>query len=182
MGTLCYTLIESESDIRDFDCGNASINRLVANSVFPCILKQSQTYKMTIQGKCVGFFSVSICGVSLENSDAPIASYYDGTPSFGAVKVDFIAVDKKAQKHGIGSTALKYIVKEARVLSTQWPVRVLILDALRDVVDWYMDRGFSPVNTGDLEGFSPSVRLYIDLITKEEQTKLDQYIENSITY
>ena len=182
MGTLCYTLVDSETDTRGFDCGNTSINELVSSSVFPSILKQVKTYKMSIRAKRIGFFSVSIRGISFEDSDASIASYYEKAPTFGAVMIDFIAVEKKVQKRGIGTTALEYVVQAAKELSAHWPVRVLVLDALRDTIDWYTQKGFAPINTVDLASDSPVVRLYIDLMTEEEQTKLDQHIQNSIDY
>ena len=137
---------------------------------------------MTMQAKRVGFFSVSIRGISFEDSDAPIASFYEKTPTYGAVMIEFIAVEKKVQKKGIGTTALSYVVQEAKELSAHWPVRVLVLDALRERIDWYIQRGFAPINTADLTRSSPSVRLYIDLMPEDEQTTLNQYIQNTIDY
>lgn len=182
MGALCYTLVESDSETQDFDCGNNSINELVSKSVYPSILKQAKTYKITIQGVRVGFISVSIGEISFEKSDAPIASYYEKNQKYGAVLIDFIAVDKKVHKQGIGKTSLKFIVQEAKELSAHWPVRVLVLDALRDVVDWYTKKGFSPIDAASLNKSSSSVLLYFDLMSEDEQTKLDQYVQSTINY
>ena len=77
---------------------------------------------------------------------------------------------------------LEYLVKDARTLSEHWPVRLLFLDALRNKVDWYIGKGFAPLNSADLSGDSPTVRLYIDLMSAEEKEKLDYYIQNSIDY
>lgn len=174
--------VESQIDVNEFDCGNSSINCLVSKSVFSTVLNQTKTYKVTIKSNRVGFFAISILGISLEDSDAQIAAYYEGTPSYGAVKVDFIAVERCVQKRGIGTVVLEYLVKDARTLSEHWPVRLLFLDALRNKVDWYIGKGFAPLNSADLSGDSPTVRLYIDLMSAEEKEKLDYYIQNSIDY
>ena len=175
MGTLDYSLIRNAEDIDKFDCGNASINQLVSRSLYPTLLKQTRTYKISMKGHCVGFCSVSIMGISLEGSDAPIAESFEGTPTFAAVKLDYVAVDKRVQNYGIGTIALDYVVDEARELCKVWPVRILVLDALRDKLNWYTDRGFQAINSSDLASSTPTVRLYIDLISLEDAEKIVEY-------
>ena len=175
MGTLDYSLINVIEDTDDFDCNNPSINQLVSRSLYPTVLKQARTYKITMQGHRVGFCSISILGISLEHSDAPVAEAFEGTPSFAAVKLDYIAIDTRVQSRGIGTIVLKYIVSEARELCKVWPIRILVLDALRDKISWYIKRGFQMINSSDLDGNTPTVRLYIDLISCEDAKKIDEY-------
>lgn len=175
MGTLDYSLIQIVEDIDQFDCGNASINQLVSRSIYPTLLKQTRTYKISMKGHRIGFYSVSILAISLEGSDAPIAESFEGTPTFAAVKLDYVAVDKRVQNHGIGTNVLAYVVDEARELCKVWPVRILVLDALRDKLTWYTERGFRAINSSDLVRTTPTVRLYIDLISLEDAEKIVEY-------
>lgn len=175
MGTLEYRLIRMPEDTDEFDCGNASINQLVSRSFYPTLLKQTRTYMISMQGHRVGFCSISILGISLEGSDAPIAESFEGTPSFAAVKLDYIAIDKNAQNFGIGASVLGYIVEAARELCRTWPVRILVLDALRDKLTWYLKRGFQPIKSSDLDGDTPTIRLFVDLISLEDAQKIDEY-------
>lgn len=175
MGALCCTLIESESELGEFNCGNPSINTLVAESFYPHILKQIRVYKLSIQGMRVGFCSVSILAIALDNSDAPVAEFFDKTPTFAALKLDYLAVDEKVQNMGIGSTALQYIITEAQALHNMWPIRLLVLDALRDKIDWYTRKGFQALNKSELSGSSPTVQMYIDLMTDAEKQRVDEY-------
>lgn len=80
MGTLEYIPLEGEDVLQGFDCGNASVNALVAESFYPHLLKQSRTYQVKLQNQTVGFYSLSVRGVSLLNSDAPVAEFYFKEP------------------------------------------------------------------------------------------------------
>ena len=175
MGTLDYSIIRIAGDVDEFDCGNASINQLVSRSLYPTLLKQTRTYKISMKGHRIGFCSVSILAISLEGSDAPIAESFEGTPTFAAVKLDYVAVDKRVQNRGIGTNVLDYVVDEARGLSKVWPVRILVLDALREKLAWYTERGFQAINSSDLSSTTPTVRLYIDLISLEDAEKIAEY-------
>lgn len=176
MGCVICTPIETEADLRNFDCGNPSINTLVEETYYPYIVKQNKTYKVLFGDTRVALLSVSIVGVSLENSDAELAEYYAVTPSFGAVKLNYIAVDKKVQGKKIGSVSMEYIIREARRLYNEWPVRLLILDAIRDKVGWYQKLGFDVLSQAELTGTSPTVRMYIDLMPDKEKKSLDAYV------
>lgn len=180
MGTLCYTLLESESDLKSFDCGNASINRLVADSFYPNLLKQIQTYMITLQGHRIGFCSLSIARLSIEDSDAPIAEYYNNSPSYGALQIDFIAIDKKIHNHGVGTNALSFFVDQARKIYNTLPIRVVVLDALRDKLSWYSNRGFVPIKSSDTEGTSETIKMYYDLMPNEDLSILEQYIDQIV--
>lgn len=180
MGALSYTLLESEEELSCFDCGNASINELVSKSYYPSILKQIRVYKISVRTYRIGFCSISVSHLSFDNSDAPIADYYTNFSSYGALKIDFLAVDKRVQKQGIGTEVLKYFVGEARKFYEIVPIRVLIIDALREKIDWYSERGFALVNSEEENSESPTVKMFIDLMSAEDKNRLDKYIENAM--
>ena len=179
MGKINYTALRTREELVGFSCGNSSIDQLVANSFYPNQYRQIMAYKMSMCNHCVGFFSVSVVGISLENSDASVAEYFYNEPSFAAVKLDYIAVDKRIQRNGIGTTTLEYIVQEARKLYKGWPVRLLVLDAVRDKVGWYEERGFEPINKADMDKISPTVAMYLDLMPDDEKNVI---IEESEEY
>lgn len=180
MGALCYTLLEKEEDLADFDCGNPSVNALVSGVYYPNILKQAKVFKISVQNTRVGFCAVSVTHISVDNADAPIAEYYSNAPSYGALKIDFIAVDKRVHRKGIGTTALAFFVSEARRFYEIVPIRVLVIDALREKMDWYTARGFDLLNSKERSDISPTVKMYIDLISAEDKDKLEEYVANNV--
>ena len=148
---------------------------MIEESYYPHILKQTQTYKVTLRGKTVAFYTVSVRSISLQNSDAPVSENYWKEPIFSAVIINYIAVDKRLHRNGIGTTILESVVDEARALYHQWPVRLVVLEALRQKVDWYLDRGFDAINQADLEGTSETVKLYLDLMPSGDKGKIEEY-------
>lgn len=178
MAELRCTAVESKAELQNFDCGNYSINQLIKKSYFRHILRQALTCKVTFKGHRVGFYTVSVLSIRLENSDASITEYYDDLPSFGVIKLDYIAVDKNVQKRGIGSTILVHIVQCAKSLHQQWPVRILVLDALRSKINWYLSHGFEAINTHDLSGTSETVCMYLDLMPEKEKEKIEKYVDD----
>lgn len=176
MGIASCVAVENEAELQNFDCGISTVNDLVAASFYPHICKQRKVYKILVREAKVGFLSVSVSSISLAHSDAPVADNYEDSPSFGAVKLDYIAVDQKVQKQRIGTTALKYIIQEARELYKFWPVRLLILDAIRERIDWYRALGFEAVSQTELKSDSPTVQMYIDLMPESEKKNLDTYV------
>lgn len=176
MGSVSCIMIDNEAELRNFDCGVSTVNDLVANSFYPHLLQQRMVFKILCRGRSVGFFSVSILSVSLENSDAEIAEYYIDPPSFGAVKLDYIAVAKETQRRGIGTIALEYVIIAARELRKTWPIRLMVLDAIRDKIEWYKTLGFEALSCTELNGTSPTVHMYLDLMPEEDKKGLDTYV------
>lgn len=179
MGKINFTTLSAKEELAGFSCGNSSIDQLIADSFYPNQYRQIMAYKMSMCNRRVGFFSVSVTGISLENYDADVAEFYYNKPSFAAVRLDYIAVDKRIQRHGIGTTTLEYIVQEARKLYIDWPVRLLILEAVQDKVGWYEERGFERINKEDMDKISSTVAMYLDLMPDNEKTII---IEESEEY
>ena len=178
MATLCYTVVNTKYDLDEFDCDNPSINRLVQESLYPTLLDQIQTYKISVQDRRVGFIAFSVLKVTCENSDAQFAEYYHSSPSYGAILINFIAVDRHVQHKGIGTTALQYIVNETNKLCDFLPIRLLIVDALRSKLEWYEKRGFLPLCSSDVKGDSETIRMYMDIMPEARKKRLASYIED----
>lgn len=178
MGTLTCVPLRSEATLQGFDCGNASINEMVKGSFYPHLLKQSRTYQIQIQNQTVGFYSLSVSSVDLAGSDAPVAEYYSRTSEFGAVSLDYIAVNARIQNHGIGSVILKSVIAQAIELAAKWPIRLFVLKALRERVAWYLEQGFRILDSTELRGHSETVWMYFDLSSEEERTALRAYTDS----
>ncbi|MFR1562715.1 MAG: hypothetical protein ACLST7_12340 [Oscillospiraceae bacterium] len=178
MGTLECVPLRSEIALRGFDCGNASINEKVRKSFYPHLLKQSRTYQIKMQNQTVGFYSLSVMSVNLAQSDASIAEFYSNRQGVGAISLDYIAVDARIQNHGIGSTILNSVIARVKELARDWPVRLFILEALRERVSWYLDKGFDALDSADLDGNSGTVWMYFDLISAEEGAALREYADH----
>ncbi len=168
-------LISNKAELGNHSCGNESIDKMLQESFMPQLCRQRDTYKIIYDEQVVGFYSWFITSVNLENSDTEVASYYDTTPSFGVLYIKFISVDHDIQGYGIGTTILGHIVKEAKKLEKNWPVRLIVFDALRERVEWYRKLGFELLFQSELETESETVKMYMDLMTCEEHNALSEF-------
>lgn len=178
--SLCIEPIEYQQDLVGHDCGNYSINTTVMQSYYPHILKQAKTYKILLSDIIIGFYCISIGSINLENSNSDIADYYHGTPEYGFLKLNYLAVDKSLQNKGIGSTILKMIVVEAHSLCQRYPIRLLVIDALTEKVEWYKKRGFRVLfqKQNDSEN-RETVKMFIDLISDQDRLIVEKYIDEA---
>lgn len=87
-------------------------------------------------------------------------------------------MDARIQNHGIGSTILNSVIARVKELARDWPVRLFILEALRERVSWYLDKGFDALDSADLDGNSGTVWMYFDLISAEEGAALREYADH----
>lgn len=175
MVTLQCLPIEKEDNTGDFDCGNASINDMLQQSYYPHILKQVHAYKVLIEGTIVGFYEVSIRSIDVTDSDANFAEKYYHEPTYCCVFIDFIAVDQNLQGSGIGTVILKSIIDQAHSLYAKWPVRLVILDALREKIQWYTNRGFYALNSAELHSDSETMLMFFDLMPAQDVANAEEY-------
>lgn len=180
MADLCYRLMEE--DLHGFDCGNPSIRMMIDQTYYSCLLREARAYCVYLKVNddreiLVGVYSVSIGTLRLGEAASPLAEYYSHEPpTYATVHLNYIAVNSKVQRKGIGTKVLEYIVFQARSLYREWPVRILVLDALREKVDWYKERGFASVYQEDPDPHSTTVKMYLDLMPEEDYQRLSEYI------
>lgn len=184
MADLCYRLM-GEEDLYGLNCGNPSVSRMIDQTYYACLLREARAYCVYLkveddQEILVGVYSVSVGTLRLEDAASPLADYYSHEPpTYATVHLNYIAVDLNVQGHGIGTTILAYIVLQARSLYREWPVRLLVLDALRDKVAWYEKRGFAAVYEDDPDPHSTTVKMYLDLMPGEDYQRLSEYVESN---
>lgn len=177
MDELQCTDISGNTNLSEFNCGNSSVNNLLRKAPYRHALHQARTVQVCLGGQLLGVFTLSISNISMENTDTHMADHYEDDPTFGAVKLDYIAVDHRIQNRGIGTRILAYVVTLAQMMYRDLPVRVLILDALRDKVPWYTRCGFEVMDKRELQANAPTVRMFLDLMPENEKMALDMELE-----
>lgn len=166
-------LIEIEMDDEapeEFDCGNTSINRLVKNSFFLHLINQQKVFKIVFCGQIVGFYAFSMGRIQEESIDLE----FQDSPEFGIIYLNYIAVDKRFQRNGIGTTLLERIILRGRTLSEAVPARLLVLDALQEKSSWYGKHAFIPFKEDSPNG---KQRMYFDLLSPERLARIAEYSE-----
>lgn len=158
MNGLFIRKLKEDPDMKQFDCGNASINDKIRDGYYSTLLKEGYAYEICLDGTTIGHYMLRI--VPLEySSDYAIG---DERTCFSAVKLEYLAIDRCYQRAGNGTAVLKYIVNAAKKYSEQLPIRFLSLDALSEKTDWYINRGFQLYNPDDQGGEDHTVQMYMD--------------------
>lgn len=169
--------ISTKEELVGHSCGVDSVDRMIAESFMPHILRQQDTYKIMYKNTILGFYAIQIKAAECWDSDAEFAEYYDCEPAFGAVYVKYLGVDSPFQYCGVGSCALRYIVRTAQEESEKLPIRLIIFKALRDKVQYYLKRGFLILNQEEYNGDSETVDMYFDLMPDEEFERTKALLE-----
>ena len=125
----------------------------------------------------LGFYQVMFREVILDDFPDDI-SYSDSgidDSKIVAVHIRFIAVDSRFHKNKIGTNILRVVVKRIKDLSKEWPIRVITIDARKELVEWYKQEGFIPMknNTPGQDGVTDA--MYFNLVNYPEE--IDEYCE-----
>lgn len=176
MGLTLQNLTD-ENMVANFDCGISSINIMVRRSFYSNLLRQTNVQAILFDGKPVGFCATSIRKVSVspDNTTAPFAGAYEGTEDYTAINLDYIAVEKKLQKNGIGKVTLLAIIQQSMTFYQKLPIRLLFLEALNDKVDWYKNLGFLVFDNRNPSKTPGTTAMYVDLMPQCEKQALQDY-------
>lgn len=177
MAELQFSRITKDIENIDFDCGVNSINEYIRQSYYPFIIQQAYTYSVKTGDIILGFYQVMFREVILDDFPDDI-SYSDGgidDSKIVAVHIRFIAVDSRFHKKEIGTNILRVVVKRIKDLSKEWPIRVITIDARKELVEWYKREGFIPMknNTPWQDGVTDA--MYFSLVNFPEE--IDEYCE-----
>ncbi len=144
--------------IEGFDCvGDKHADDDVAHNV--CDFLRSHRYRsgvdhgltatyLLLDPECetllVGYVTLSLDTIRLTNNEmkrfGPDLEFSD----FGAVRIQMIGVDHRAQSCGYGKTLLRFVTERALRVSSNVPARFLLANANVRQVEWYQHRGFVP--------------------------------------
>ncbi len=133
--------------VRNFDCGNKDLNDFLNTEEVERYDQEGlgRTYLVFYEGQPVAYFTVSFDGLRVEylrtwKSFSRLSEMkLDSIP---ALKIGRLAVDTQYQKRGIGRALLNYIAGMALETRGKMGVRLLILQAKPDSIEFYGKCGF----------------------------------------
>ena len=176
MGQISYRLLSEDIIINEFTCGNPSIDQMLKDGFYSTLLKQGFCYEIVIRDRIVGYFFYTYILVSC--NDENMDSYCSTLMGFNypALHIKFIAIDKKFQRKKIGTNVLRLFISNARKLHKDFPVRFVVIDALKDLESFYSKLGFQPVDDQDISANLSTIRMFFDLFDDDERQRLQDYI------
>ena len=174
MGTLRFEKVTVDVEKTPFDCGIKSINEYVKDSYYPTVVQHAYAYSIrSDNNRILGYYQVLFCEIEMDVFPDDIADYDPeikaGTIS--SIHIRFIAIDKKYQKHGIGTNSLKIIIKSIIDFTEFFPIRVITIDAMSNLIDWYREFGFQEMlkNTEGQDGVTKA--MYFDCLRCADELK-----------
>lgn len=176
MGKIKFELLDNDKETKSFYCHNGSIERIIAESYFLTLLKHAYAYRFSTEGEILGYYMILFRKIELSLCPEIISEYYcDHMNYCVAVHIDYLAVSSKYQHKGIGTTVLKIVIKSIFDLSESFPVRIITIDALKEVYDWYCEIGFTAFDKDDLKNSNPTISMYMDCINAKDMEKIEEY-------
>lgn len=118
-------------------CGEKSIDALMTVAYSKTLCKQAQAYNILIDGHLVGNCMLKLVRLCDENAD-----YCVSDNEFIALELSYLAIDRRLQGQGIGTSVLKQLIRRARMMSEELPIRFFVLDAFESRKEWYRRVGF----------------------------------------
>lgn len=173
MGAISCAKIQEESELRELSCGEPAIDNMIHASYYPHLLRQQDTYCIKYEGKVIGTYALTVKAIDFVSSDKEIAGYFEKEPVFGVLFIKYLAVDKKLQGKGVGTTALQYIVRFALNISQELPIRCVVFEALREKIDFYKKCGFVALSEKELYSESETVSMFMDLMPGFERERIE---------
>lgn len=153
--------ITIDCELDSFNSNNPSLDSyLKRQAYFEHIMHLSNTKLVRLNNDIVGFFTMEFRTLKI-----PI-DYDDNI--YPVICLKCLAVDREFQGHGIGSNILRYIAPESKELSKFVGCRCLIIDAIKEKVNWYKERGFQFLDSEDrLNDYETTVPMFIDFRDNE---------------
>lgn len=134
---LLFEDVSADNEFDNFDCGNHLLNTRICNDAYyNNVMKIGHSCKIIYEDQIVGCFMLIMNKINSQGDDDANLDYF-------ALCLDVLAIDIKYQKQYIGTSAISYIISEAKKVSDFCGCRYLILTPVPDKIKWYEDRGFS---------------------------------------
>lgn len=180
MGILQFKRVTQDVENIEFSCGVSSIDQYVRESYYPILTQHAYAYSIMKGDIILGYYQIMFREIRLEDFPEEISEYDAGVKedTISAIHIRYIAVDEKYQKHKIGTSTLKVIIKDVQELANSWPIRVITIDARIELIEWYKKEGFKEIenNTPGQDGVT--VGMYFDCHRFAED--LEGYIDSVI--
>lgn len=177
MAKLMFNKVTESVKETDFDCGIDSINEYIKESYFPSILQQCTTFEVKLDDKVLGYYQILFREIKMEMfpDDISDVTCEIKEDTISSVHIRFIAIDKKYQRKKIGTEIVRVIIKRVEELADFWPIRVITIDAINNLISWYEKEGFVKMksNSEGQDGFTCA--MYFDCIKNRDE--LTDYLE-----
>lgn len=170
MSELRMTIMAEELSNGSISCGVQSIDDRIKEAYSRTLCKQAVAYNVLVDDCLVGNCMVRLVWLCDETEE-----YYVTDKEYIALEITYIAIDTRYQRKGIGSCVLKRLMLIAESFSKQLPIRFLIIDALDDKKQWYMNAGFKEYPKREDLRHIGTIPMRVDLIDK---SKIDQYVNS----
>lgn len=137
MDSLTFTKMAKPAD-PTFTCGIESIDKMVKDSYFLCLMKRSYAYEVTYNGIIVGYYRIELKRFDNSKFDPPLDEHsLDLYSDLYALHIQYIAVRKEYQQHHIGSSIFEHILQSVDDIVKCCPLRLVTLEAFHDLINWY---------------------------------------------
>ena len=156
-------------NVQSFDCGNKALNDFLCTKEVGEYEAEGlgKTYLVYFRGDLVAYFTVSFDGLRVQ--------YLQRVKSFTkfakmrietipALKIGRLAVDRRFQRRKIGEKLLKYIAGMALDMGKRTGVRLLILQAKPDSIEFYEECGFQLAFETHSEKKRTNKTMFLDLL------------------
>ena len=167
-----------KDEVSEFDCGNPTINEYIANSYFATLSQQCYAYQIIYKACVVGYYMITLRDVVLSDCPSDISDYQDGEfgEHFPSLYINYLAVNTKYQKNGIGTLTLKKIINETKQLTNILPIRFITINSVPEKVNFYKKIGFYEMgkNIDNVNTY-----MYIDCIKNRQ--KLVDYCDERLS-
>lgn len=178
MAILKFERVDPDVEQETFDCGNEYINGYIRESYYPDILQDAYTFRIIADGKIVGYYQILFHEVVMSDFPEEIADYDSEIKDhcITAVHIRFLAIRKEYQRHGLGTYILETIIERINQLADNWPIRVITIDAVINLDDWYKGMGFETMLNNTLGQDGVTDAMYYSCIRRTEE--LQRYIDS----
>lgn len=166
-------LLDSDDDIKSFDCGDSDLNDFLLNDAKQFSEKRiAYTYLLENEEGVVAYFSLLNDKVS--KNDASNSSWkrlkkkFPHTKQFSSypsIKIGRFAVDLKYEGHGIGSRLMTELIGVLLNRKSSSAFRFLTVDAYLSAVPFYEKNGFKMLVGADSDKHTRA--MYLDLMDVE---------------
>ncbi len=162
--------LTDDYDFKSFDCGNDDLNEfLLQDSKQYSAKRLAVTYMIESEEDIVGYFSLANDKLTIRDVDKSswrrvkhLFSHSKHRSDYPAVKVGRLAVDKRYQRHDIGSDILNFI-KDMFACGSRTGCVFITVDALRNALPFYFKNRFNCLDKRQLTLDSDTVQLYFNL-------------------
>lgn len=150
--------VNSDYDIKPFDCGDADLNGFLLNDA-KSYAEKKIAYTFVLEddeGNIIAYYSLLNDKIAkVESSNAAwrkVKKLFPHDKHFGsypAIKIGRFAVDNRFRGEGMGSKLMKILKDALAHKDTDSAFRFLTVDAYISAVPFYVKNGFLPLTSDD---------------------------------